>query len=353
MNITRLIIFLLFSALVANFYTENSNASSHELPLSDALPFGIIRHCLSTGKTLEQLIDEYPDSEKRILEMCLLCTEKEDTNVLRSIPSQRVIEFFTDQGLVDHVKPLEKATEGCTLTYGHACGVEFDSHGPVERKVIELLKGVQRTRRLTRFLDIGAGYGHFAEKVAKSFTDEESDLVAIDLCEAISVQCFHAARILDKFNNINFYPCNLFGRLRYHMGLLGHEYDVSTCLNVFHFMKPNNFIDAVADIARITSPGGYHVAVTKTPYSYGEDSLITKEFRRRSQDEECEHPGYFTEEDMVCLRWFVIRAPFYFMEETILRKAFESNDFTVQEIGYYSEKQAYPREFCYIVAQKN
>ncbi len=299
------------------------------------------------GKTFGVLIQD-ERFRLSIMQSCLLTVDLSgDDGKPKFLSPRELIDFFTVQGIVPHIEAPKTDTPGQTKTYAHTWGVEFDSHGPIENKVEGLIRTLlddiapttdqmndgRINKSSINFTDFGAGYGSFALHLLAQFTGEQ---VHVDLSEALSVQCYHAAQKLKEFPNVRIFPSCVFTHMLYG-GTMDTTYDLSTCLNVFHFMQPDKLNWAIKTIFNLTNSGGYHIAVAYSPYSGTEDTPS----KRAGYCEGWQNVGGIDSRDS-----------FYFFDEITFRTQFGKAGFDVKETGCFGISDAEPSRFCYVIAQK-
>jgi hypothetical protein len=314
----------------------------------DEPSYSIVEHELkTTGKKLGSLVDSHPDYKNPILEGCLRSITKSQRGVIPPSTPQEIIHFFEDQELVKHVDKPEYNEDGHLETFNHTYGLEFSGHGPVEEKVIELINSLMGQGNVS-FLDIGAGYGAFAKRVIEACKGD-LDKMTIYVNECLSVQCYHAAKLLEGWKQVLFYPGDILRDRDYYN--MGRQFNVSTIFNVHHFMKTSDFRGSIERAYKLTLKDGYHIAVALSPYHLGDDSELAKRHDERTEQYE-DYPGYFTWSD-----FFQLKAPLreyaHFPSKEVYERVFQKAGFSVEESGYFSLNKKYPREFTYIIGKRN
>lgn len=306
--------------------------------------YAIEEESKTTGVKLGTLIDSHLTYKKPILKDCLRSVSRPIKGIIGSpSTSQEIIQFFEDQDLVRHVEAPEVPTDGQLRTFNLTYGFEFSEHGPVEEKVIELIHSLMAQGKVS-FLDIGAGYGAFAKRVLEAC---EGDL-EVYVNECLSVQCYHAAKLLEGWKQVRFYPRDILANLRYNQ--MDRSFHISTIFNVHHFMKPSNFEDSLKSAYDMTIEGGYHVAISMSPYqTSGNSPLAQLHDNRVAQN--IEHPGFVTPKDTNDFVMGHVRPNSHFISKEVYERAFQKAGFSVEEAGYFPLKDA-PRAFTYVIGRK-
>lgn len=311
------------------------------------IPYDTIDKIRRDTKTkLGHIIVENPSCRKAILKNCLLSAKRIEGRVVTTFTSQEIIQFFKAQGLIKHVGAIEISNEGHAVTFDHTYGLEFSGHGPVEGKVIGLIRELIVQGDIT-FLDIGAGYGSFAKRVLEA-CESDLDKITLFVNEHLSVQCYHAAKLLESWKQVFLYPRDILFDLMYHVD---QKFNISTIFNVHHFMSFFEFEDSIQKAYDFTLPNGYHVAISLSPYHLGDESTLAKFHEARVQQNK-EHPGFFRASDFSLLGFFNIRDS-YFPSKEVYEKFFKRVGFSVEEVGYFSLSGNYSKEFTYIIGKKN
>jgi len=314
---------------------------------SEDMHWGTVIALHHQGANLSTILNEHKNSHNPIMRNCLTLkgiADKEN-GTLRSYNPADIISFFETEKLVSYVKTPEKSKDGLK-TFNSSSEVEFIHHDSMEEKVIGTLGTLLEQSDSVKYLDIGSGYGHLADFILKKFSPSKP--LEVDVCEAISVQCYMIA--LKLYGNVRVFPFELFDSLHYYK--LDRTYDLSTCFNVYHFMQPSAFKWAIKQAFKLTNPGGYHMATVQSVYFKGETSEIVNLFNKRLKDQNCITPGYFTEKDMVNMEDFTTRGNILLFDKEGFVKAFTDTGFTVIESGYYGYNEKFPKAFCYLIAQK-
>jgi hypothetical protein len=340
--------FKVLSLLIYSFLTGLCFFQINVVQALDYEPpyYAIERESKTTGVKLGAAIDSHPNYKKPILKNCLQSVTRPTNGVIAN-PStpQEIIQFFEDQDLVRHVEAPEYNQDGHIRTFNHTYGLEFSEHGPVEEKVIELIQSLTAQGKVA-FLDIGAGYGAFAKRVIEAC---EGDL-EVYVNECLSIQCYHAAKLLEGWKQVRFYPRDILSDLRYNR--MDRSFHISTIFNVHHFMKISDFEDSLKNAYDMTVDGGYHIAVALSPYHMGDDSDLAKHHDELKKEEGNDYPGYFTESGLFKVQ-LPLRAYAHFPSREVYERAFQKAGFFVEECGYFSLKKDCPREFTYIIGKKN
>lgn len=308
--------------------------------------YAIEQESKTTGVKLGAAIDSHPNYKKPILKNCLQSVTRPIKGVIAN-PStpQEIIQFFEDQDLVRHVEAPEYK-DGHIRTFNHSYGLEFSEHGPVEEKVIGLIKSLM-TQGKVAFLDIGAGYGAFAKRAIEAC---EGDL-EVYVNECLSVQCYHAAKLLEGWKQVRFYPRDILSDLRYNR--IDRSFDISTIFNVHHFMKISDFEDSLKNAYDMTVDGGYHIAVALSPYHMGDNSDLAQLHDGRTA-QNMDYPGFITERDIRnSFEMIVLRPNSNAISKEVYERAFQKAGFSVEEAGYFSLNANAPREYTYIIGRKN
>ena len=313
--------------------------------------------------TLGVLIDKKTNYKIPILQSCLYDLVKPKDGVLSPCTSQEIVSFFEDQKLIPHIEEPQITREG-TQTFNSMYGVEFPYDREIAWEELGNLTFPDRVALLTsvlsdisaeiNYLDIGGGYGSFVKKVIGSeYLEENLDQVSFVVNDCQSIQCYHAAQLLKVYPQVTFYPRDILGG--YNVWELDRRFDLSTCLNVHHFMNLTSFQNSVEAVYNFTQPGGYHIATILSPYCLGDSSELAEEYnRRKTQDKK--FPGYFTENDFLCigsLNTLNLRLPLLTLTPEDYAEVFEKANFRVEEKGYFTmDPRDPPQRFSYIIAQK-
>ncbi len=300
-----------------------------------------------TGVKLGLLIDSHPNYKNPTLKHSLQSVTQPKNRVIAA-PStpQEIIQLFKDQDLVRHVDEPILSAEGQVRTFNNTYGIEFSGHGAVEEKVIGLIKSLMGQGNIA-FLDIGAGYGAFAKRVIEACKDD-LDKMTLYINECLSVQCYHAAKLLEEWKQIFFYPRDILFDLNYNE--MDRQFHVSTIFNVHHFMSSFEFEDSIKKTYDFTLPNGYHIAISLSPYHLGDDSKLARLHDARAAGH-MDHPGFFTGRDLSLLGLVNIRDS-YLPSQEVYERVFRSAGFSVKETGYFSLTKKHPREFTYIIGKK-
>lgn len=298
-----------------------------------------------TKATLGSMIDENPSYRKPTLKNCFLSAKKPEGGVIIPLTAQEIIQFFNDQDLIRHVTEPVLSTGGQVKTFENTYGLEFSGHGPIEEKVIRLIRNLM-VQGDVAFLDIGAGYGSFAKRVLEA-CEGDLDKMTLFVNECLSVQCYHAAKLLESWKQAFFYPRDILFDI---MNKIDMKFNISTIFNVHHFMSSYEFETSIQKAYEITLKGGYHIAIALSPYHLGDESRLAKFHEARVQLNQ-EHPGFFRTSDFSLLGFFYVRDS-YFPSKEVYERVFQKAGFSVEESGYFSLKEEYPREFTYIIGKK-
>lgn len=336
---------LFIYSLLSGLYFFNINVAQ-AFDLEDEPSFyAIEQESKTAGVKLGAAIDSHPNYKKPILKDCLQVVSRPKKGVIGA-PStpQEIIQFFEDEDLVRHVDAPEVATDGQLKTFNHTYGFEFSEHGPVEEKVIGLIQGLM-TQGKVAFLDIGAGYGAFAERVLQA---RKGDL-EVYVNECLSVQCYHAAKSLKDWKQVRFYPRDILSNLRYNQ--MDRSFHISTIFNVHHFMKPSHFEDSLKSAYDMTEDGGYHIAIAMSPYQMSDNSPLAQLHDGRTA-QNMEYPGFITPKDTCSFEMSLVRPNSHFISKEVYERAFQKAGFSVEEAGYFSLKKDCPREFTYVIGKK-
>lgn len=343
LKISSLLMYIFLSGLC--FFNVNvAQACAGE----DEPSYGTVHYdSQTTGKTLGSLIDSHPNYKNPILKSCLLPPSQPKGGVIAA-PStpQDIIQFFEVQDLVRHIDEPVLSIEGHVRTFDQTYGLEFSGHGSIEEKVIGLIKSLMGQGNIA-FLDIGGGYGAFAKRVIEACEDD-LDNMTLYVNECLSVQCYHAAKLLEGWKQVFFYPRDILFDLNYDQ--MDRQFNVSTIFNVHHFMNAYEFEDSIRNAYDMTLKGGYHIAISHSPYNIGDDSKLAQLHDERAA-KNMDHPGFFTTRDFSRLELVNIRDS-YFPSQEVYKRVFEKVGFSVEEAGYFSLKEKHPREFTYIIGKK-
>lgn len=299
-----------------------------------------------TNTTLGSMIDKTPSYRNPILKNCLLSAKKPEGGVIAPFTSQEITQFFEDQGLTKHVTEPVLSTEGQLKTFNNTYGLEFSGHGPVEEKVIELIRSLIVQGNIT-FLDIGSGYGSFVKRVLEA-CEGDLDKMTIFANECLSIQCYHAAKLLERWKQVLFYPHDILSDFSCK---IDQKFNISTIFNVHHFMDSFEFESSIRTAFDMTLKNGYHIAISLSPYHLGDESLLAKFHDERVRQKK-EHPGFFTRRDLSLLGVVSLRES-YLPSQEVYESVFQSAGFSVEEAGYFSSKEGCPREFTYIIGKRD